>query len=90
MGFYAKDFVKDSGENFDEFKDMKKRIFAKNEEKTIEFSNFAITPYPNVKDSKIFRVVFDEDYSAPSHKFKGKKELYVRLDDNKFKIIAEE
>ena len=48
-----------------------------------------MTPYPNTKGQNLFRVVFDEDYAAPSHKFKGQKELYVRLDKDKFKILTE-
>jgi len=48
-----------------------------------------VTPYPNVKGQNLFRVVFDEDYTAPSHEFKGQKELYVRLDKDKFKILTE-
>lgn len=89
LEFYSIDFVSYNGENFQKFKTTKERIFSKNEKKEIKFSNFSVTPYPNVKDLKIFRVIFDEEYSAPSHKFKGKKELYVRLDSGKFKIIAE-
>ncbi|QKG28791.1 L,D-transpeptidase family protein [Campylobacter sp. RM16187] len=89
LKFYSKDFVRFDGMNFGEFVKFKKRIFAKNEQKEIKFSNFAVTPYPNEQNLKIYRVVFHEDYSAPSHKFSGKKELYVRLESGKAKIITE-
>ena len=69
---------------------MKSRIFSKNELKRIGFSNISITPYPNSKNQKIFKVSFYEDYDAPSYKFKGQKELYVRVENSKTKIIIEE
>lgn len=89
IGFYATDFKRFDGMSIDKFRNMKERIFAKNEKKEIKLSNFSVTPYPNIKDAKIYRVVFDQDYSSASHKFKGSKELYVRLDRGKFKIIIE-
>lgn len=90
LDFYADDFTRFDGMSIDKFKEMKRRIFAKNEPKEIRFSDISITPYPNVKNLNIFRVVFYEDYNAPSYKFKGYKELYVRLDRGKFKIIIED
>lgn len=89
LKFYANDFIRFDGMKFKKFSKLKKRIFAKNEKKSIKFSNFSITPYPNVNDLKIYRVIFHEDYSSPSHKFKGNKELYVRFDDGEVKIIIE-
>ena len=92
LGFYADEFVKIEGKNAltrAKFAENKKRIFALNEKKSIKASNFSVTPYPNVKGQNLFRVVFDEDYAAPSHEFKGQKELYVRLDKDRFKILTE-
>ena len=92
LGFYADEFVKIEGKNAltrAKFAENKKRIFALNEKKSIKASNFSVTPYPNTKGQNLFRVVFDEDYTAPSHEFKGQKELYVRLDKDKFKILTE-
>ena len=92
LGFYADEFVKIDGKNAltrTKFAENKKRIFALNEKKSIKASNFSVTPYPNTKGQNLFRVVFDEDYAAPSHEFKGQKELYVRLDKDKFKILTE-
>ena len=92
LGFYADEFVKIEGKNAltrAKFAENKKRIFALKEKKSIKASNFSVTPYPNIKGQNLFRVVFDEDYAAPSHEFKGQKELYVRLDKDKFKILTE-
>lgn len=90
LKFYADDFTRFDGMGISSFKDMKTRIFSKKEAKEIKFSSISITPYPNVKEQNLFRVSFYEDYSAPSYKFKGWKELYVRVDGDKFKIIVEE
>lgn len=90
LKFYADDFIRFDGMSVANFKQMKSRIFSKNELKRIGFSNISITPYPNSKNQKIFKVSFYEDYDAPSYKFKGQKELYVRVENGKTKIIIEE
>lgn len=90
LKFYADDFTRFDGMSASSFKQMKGRIFAKNEPKSIHFENISVTPYPNVKGQKIFRISFYEKYDAPSYKFSGQKELYARLDNGKFKIIIEE
>jgi len=90
LKFYADDFIRFDGMSVANFKQMKSRIFSKNELKRIGFSNISITPYPNSKNQKIFKVSFYEDYDAPSYKFKGQKELYVRVENSKTKIIIEE
>lgn len=92
LSFYADKFVKIDGKNVlskAKFAERKKKIFALNEKKSIKASNFSVTPYPSVKGQNLFRVVFDEDYAAPSHEFKGRKELYVQLDKDKFQILTE-
>lgn len=89
LNCYSDEFKRFDGMNFDEFKDYKTRILGRNEDKTIEFSNINIYPYPNSLNKRMFRVIMDEDYSTRYHQFKGKKELYLELKDEKIKILAE-
>lgn len=72
-----------------EFKNYKKRIFSKKEEKIIEFKNINIVPYPNSLNKKIFKVLMDEDYKTQNYTFNGKKELYLEVKDNKIEILTE-
>ncbi|TQR34581.1 hypothetical protein DMB92_01050 [Campylobacter sp. MIT 99-7217] len=92
LSFYdEKDFRRFDRKKFSEFSAMKERIFAKKERKSIKFSKISISPYPNVKGEKMFRIAFYEDYYAPSYQFRGDKLLYVKLDKNgKMKILAEQ
>ncbi|QKF61656.1 cell shape-determining L,D-carboxypeptidase Pgp2 [Campylobacter curvus] len=90
LKFYDKDFARYDGMSLENFKSMKKSIFARKESKSIAFSNFLITPYPNLKKDKLFRVSFFEDYASATHKFAGQKTLYVKLYGNDMKIFIEE
>ena len=90
LKFYDKDFERYDGMSLENFKNMKRAIFAKKEKKHITFSNFLITPYPNLKNDKLFRVSFYEDYAADTHKFAGQKTLYVKLYGDEMKIFIEE
>lgn len=91
IGFYASDFSRYDGMNFEIFKQNKRQIFSRKEHKFIQFSKFSITPYPNVKNQRLFRVNFLEKYRAGGYKFDGYKTLYVRLNDkNKMQIIVEQ
>ena len=90
LKFYDKDFERYDGMSLENFKNMKRAIFAKKEKKHIAFSNFLITPYPNLKNDKLFRVSFYEDYAADTHKFAGQKTLYVKLYGDEMKIFIEE
>ena len=70
---------------------MKGAIFSKKEKKTIKFSNISISPYPNIKNEKMFRIAFYQDYYTKHHQFRGNKTLYVKLDTaGKMKILAEQ
>ena len=89
LSFYAKEFKKSNGQSFTEFSKYKKRIFRKEEKKTIEFYNINIIPYPNDLNKKLFKVVMDERYKTNNYKFNGKKELYVEIVNNKISILAE-
>ncbi|RXJ69808.1 hypothetical protein CRV08_02890 [Halarcobacter ebronensis] len=89
LGFYSDSFKRDDGMNFEKFRDYKERIFSRKEDKTIEFTNINIIPYPNSLDKIMFKVVMDEDYKTNNYTFVGKKELYIELKDDKIKILAE-
>ena len=89
IAFYNKNFKKNSGMGIKKFKKYKKRIFAKNEKKIIEFTNINIMPYPNSLNKTMYKVVMDEDYKTRTYKFEGKKELYIELKNNKMSILAE-
>lgn len=92
LDFYdEKDFRRFDKKNFKEFATMKRAIFSKNEKKTIKFSKISISPYPNLKQEKMFRITFYQDYYTKNHQFRGNKTLYVRLDGaGKMKILAEQ
>ncbi|MEA1956420.1 MAG: L,D-transpeptidase family protein [Campylobacterota bacterium] len=87
LNFYSDDFVKSNGMKINSFKRYKKRIFAKNEKKTIVFQNLNIIPYPNTIDT--YQITFKELYKSNSLKFIGEKILIVKLTNNKMKIFTE-
>ncbi|EDP6919835.1 L,D-transpeptidase family protein [Campylobacter upsaliensis] len=92
LAFYdEKDFKRFDKSSFSQFASMKKIIFARKEHKIIKFSNIDIGPYPNLKDEKMYRISFYEDYYTKNYQFKGNKILYVKLDKKgKMKILAEQ
>lgn len=89
LSFYDDNFKKSNGDNFEKFSKYKKRIFQRDEKKIIKFSNINIIPYPNENNKKIFKVIMDELYKTKTYKFEGKKELYVEIKNNQFKILTE-
>lgn len=89
LKFYSNSFKRDDGMTISQFKNYKKRIFSKKEEKKIEFKNINIVPYPNSLNKQMYKVLMDEDYRTKYYTFVGKKELYIELKDNKIKILAE-
>ncbi len=89
LSFYSKDFKRYNGQDFDSFSNEKRRIFSKKQQKNIIFKYISIMPYPNIKNKKFFEIRFYEIYNTKSYKFKGNKELFVKLSD-KIKIIAEQ
>lgn len=90
LKFYDKNFERYDGMSLEKFKSMKRAIFSKKEKKRISFSNFLITPYQNLKNDRLFRVSFYEDYVSDTHKFAGQKTLYVKLYNDDMKIFIEE
>jgi len=89
LSFYSKDFKKSNGTGIKRFKNYKKRVFAKNEEKIIIFSKINIIPYPNDLNKNIYKVTLFEKYHAKSYQFIGNKELYLELINGKIKILFE-
>ncbi|WP_139452281.1 L,D-transpeptidase family protein [Campylobacter armoricus] len=91
LSFYDQKIFKHKNKiDYKQFAKTKERIFAKKEEKSIKFSDISISPYPNIKNEKIFRIGFYEDYYTLNYKFKGEKVLYVKLQDDKMQILAEQ
>jgi murein L,D-transpeptidase YafK len=89
INFYSKKFRRFDGNNFSWFKQYKEKIFSRKEKKEIRFFNINISPYPNSYREKLFRVVFDEVYKTSRFNFKGKKELYVKVESGKMEIVIE-
>ncbi len=91
ISFYSKDFHRSNGSNLKEFIAYKKRVFRnkKHQKVSIFFKNIKILPYPNAKNQKIYLVSFYEEYFSPTYTFKGNKEIFVRKENNKFKIFIE-
>jgi murein L,D-transpeptidase YafK len=87
LNFYSQDFIRYDGMKYNTFKNYKKRIFNKNEKKTIKFTNINIIKYPNTQN--LYRITFHEAYRAPSFTFSGNKTLMVKLENNNMKIITE-
>jgi len=88
INFYADEFVRFDGMNFDRFKKYKTRVFKKIEKKTIIFKDINVVPYPDTKD--IYQITFYEYYKSDTFEFSGDKTLIIRLDEsNKIKILTE-
>jgi len=89
LSFYDKEFKKSNGQSLQKFSNYKKRVFSKNEKKSIEFYNINIIPYPNDLNRKLYKVIMDEKYKTKNHKFNGKKELYVEVINGEISILTE-
>ena len=89
LSFYDTNFKRHDGMSITTFQSYKRRVFSKNEIKSINFSKINIIPYP-VKDSNdIFLISFHEEYNSPSYHFSGDKELYIHFNTTSFTILAE-
>ena len=89
LDFYNQNFMRFDGMRKKSFSKMKRSIFSRGEKKSIIFKNINISPSPNIKGENLFKISFYEIYSTKKHKFKGNKELYVKLENNKISILAE-
>jgi len=90
LKYYSPEFKRYDGSDFKKFSKYKKRIFGKNERKRIHFSNINISPYPNSLNKRMFKIIMDQIYKSPTVDFKGQKELFVEIVDNKVKILTED
>lgn len=89
LDFYSQDFKRYDGLDKDGFSKMKRYIFSQKDDKTIEFKNINISPYPNEENKKLFRIGFYEIYKTKRHQFQGNKELFIELKNDKMFILAE-
>lgn len=89
LSFYDKNFRRYNGQNYKAFAKQKRAIFARKEKKLIKFTDFSITPYPSSDKGEIFKVSFMQNYQSKSHKFNGQKILYLKLFNDKIKILTE-
>ncbi len=87
LSFYAQDFKKPNGMDFQAFSQYKKSIFSRNQKKSIIFDNLNIIPYPN--HPGIFQITFYERYQAPNYRYNGPKELLVKKTGDTYKIFVE-
>ena len=87
LNFYDKKFLRFDGMNLSTFTNYKKRIFRKQESKSILFSEINVIPYPGTKN--MFKIKFFETYKSNSFSFSGNKVLIIQLIDDKMKIITE-
>lgn len=90
LSFYSTEFKRADKSNFEQFSEYKKRVFAKDEKKTINFMNIDISPYPNSLNKTMYKVLMDEEYLSPTVKFYGKKELFLEIVNNQVKILSED
>jgi len=91
LTFYSKDFKRANGDNFNQFKQYKERVFENKKGKKVEiiFKNLSIVPYQNPDNITMYRVAFYEEYYSPNFIWKGNKEIFVKKEKNKFKIFIE-
>ncbi len=89
LSFYSKDFKSYDGLNLSSFSIKKRRIFSRKNKKSIIFKYISILPYPNLKNSPIYKIFFYEIYHTKYYNFKGNKELYIKVENDKVKIFIE-
>jgi len=87
LSFYDATFKRFDGMDINRFKQYKKRIFAKNEQKRIRFTNINLIPYPGKEN--LYKITFHEDYKSDSFSFSGEKVLIVKLTNDKITILTE-
>lgn len=90
LEFYSPDFKRFNGMKIEEFSKYKKRVFSKNEDKIIRFSNTNIYVYPNSLNKRLFKVFMNQYYKSDTLKFIGNKELIIELVNGKMKILFED
>jgi len=89
LSFYDDNFKRYDGLKKKNFARMKKSIFSRKQKKKIIFKNINISPYPDERGKRLFKVAFYEIYKSKNYKFRGNKELFIELNGSSFKIISE-
>lgn len=89
LTFYSNEFKRADGTSLKKFAKYKKRIFKKNELKSIQFSKINIIPHPNSLNKNLFKLTLFEKYNTKYYKFIGNKELYIELINDEMKIVVE-
>ncbi|KIM10827.1 MAG: hypothetical protein KU37_08875 [Sulfuricurvum sp. PC08-66] len=87
--FYDEEFRRHDGMGVRPFLWYKKELFAQKEPKAIDFYNINVMPYPAQNGEKLFYVTMQERYEAKSLQYYGKKELYLRYENDSIRIISE-
>lgn len=87
LDFYDPSFKRFDGVGIENFSRYKHRVFAKDEKKSIRFTQLNVIPYPGTVN--MFKVTFHEIYNSSSFSFSGDKVLIVKLIGTKVKIITE-
>ncbi len=90
LAFYSNEFKRYNGMQIEEFSKYKKRVFSKDEDKIIRFSDINIYVYPNSLNKRLFKVFMNQYYKSDTLKFIGNKELIVELVNGKMKILFED
>ncbi|OBV28580.1 peptidase [Helicobacter sp. CLO-3] len=94
LSYYSADFARPDGMKHRAFSEYKRQVFAKNEDKTIIFSDISVVPYPNEEHRQMFRISFNQDYRAlkngkPSYTSNSRKILYVEYKNASMQILSE-
>lgn len=89
ISFYNPRFKRFDNKSLKSFAKFKRNIFRRGKSKTIIFKDIEIIPYYFGDNDKYFRIRFFEDYKSQSLYFKGHKELYVSLKNEKMSILVE-
>ena len=95
LGFYSREFARPNGMKYNAFASYKRQVFAKNEEKVINFSDISVVPYPNEEHRQMFRISFTQDYLAykngkSSYTSSSYKILYVIYENGDMRIVSEQ
>ncbi|MFT7859392.1 MAG: L,D-transpeptidase family protein [Sulfurimonas sp.] len=87
LSFYDENFERFDGMDKEKFTKYKTRIFSKQENKTILFTNLNVVPYPDTDD--LYKITFKEKYNSDSFSFTGDKVLIVKFKNSKISILTE-
>ncbi len=89
ISYYNPRFKRFNNQSLSKFRQFKRNIFKRKEKKQIIFKDIEIIPYYFGDNDKYFRIRFFEDYRSNRFDFKGNKELYVSLNNEKMSILVE-